>query len=117
MRPNQTKTDVQTRTEAFVTELVREKGADALIPWFLILSYLYYTCNQSAVTDEFFDDMCRRMLAEWSTLQHPHKHRIHESDLEAGTGYAVKVPERAKRAAELFLSHVIGVSDARTNPL
>lgn len=107
----------QVRVEAYIQELARVKGTSILIPWFLLLSYCYYERDLSLVTDSFFDEMCRRMLAEWPTLRHPDKHRISEEDLSAGTGYAVKVPERAKGAAEEFLRHTLGVSDAPTNPL
>lgn len=52
-------------------------------------SYLYYHCDTSVIPDGDYDDLCKRLLAEWSKIKHPHKHLISKADLEAGSGYAI----------------------------
>ena len=72
------------------------------VPWYLITSYLYYHRNESIISDPLFDEMCKRMLDNWSDIKHPHKRLIKKSDLEAGTGFALKersYPNITKSAA------------------
>ena len=37
-----------------------------------------------------FDTLCKRLLENWDSVEHMHKHLISKHDLTAGTGYAIK---------------------------
>lgn len=61
------------------------------VAWYLMLSYLYYECNESAVPDTVFDMLCARLLKNLEEAQkHIHGHLISEDMLRAGTGFALK---------------------------
>lgn len=76
-------------------------GPDAMVPWWLIASYLYYMHDISIISDALFDHMSRDMLNQWDTITHDHKHLISEDDLQAGSGFAIpKYPDRVRYAAK-----------------
>ncbi len=58
-----------------------------LVSYYLMASYLYYIKDVSAIPDTTFDQLCKRLLSEFETVDHPHKYLVSELDLEAGTGY------------------------------
>jgi len=66
---------------------------------YLIHSYLYYECDESIIPDSEFDQLCRRLLMNWSTQQSAYKKYISKHDLEAGTGFT------------LFYNHQTGKRD------
>lgn len=59
---------------------------------FLTASYIYYLhpSARPITTDAVFDWCCKRLIAQWDTIIHPHKHLIKLDDLEAGTGFALR---------------------------
>lgn len=63
---------------------------NAVVPWFLMASYLYYVHHRSLLSDALYDQMAREMLANWEDVDHRHKHMITTGDLEAGTLYRHK---------------------------
>ena len=71
--------------------LFEENGSDILVPWFLMASFLYYHCGVSLLTDEYYDGVCGRLLADYDSLTHPHARLISRDDLKAGTGYRLKL--------------------------
>ena len=79
-----------------------------LIPYYLMLSYLYYVKNESLIEDTEFDIMCKDILNEWDEIEHFHKHLIDKSSLQAGTGYDLNYPHRVVSAAELLLKEYQG---------
>jgi len=56
---------------------------------YLIHCYLYYQLNESVISDEDFDKLCVRLLANWPTTQSVYKKYISKNDLEAGTGFTL----------------------------
>ena len=77
-----------------------------LVAWFLMASYQYYILDQSLISDELFDAVCKELLACWDYVHHMHKHLLLKSDLEAGTGHRLKAedyPEMVKNAATFLL--------------
>lgn len=88
----------------------------ALVPYFLMASYLYYIHDISPIPDHQFDLLCKRMLDEWKDIQHPHKCLIKKGDLAAGSGYAIperKFPTITKSAAFQW-ARSIGALNAET---
>ena len=71
-----------------------------LVPYYLMSSYLYYKKNKQVLTDDEFDTLCKRLLDEWDSIEHMHKHLITKEDLKAGTGYAIKYTNMIIGAAE-----------------
>tara|TARA_R100000544_G_C2208615_1_gene50677 strand:- start:614 stop:832 length:219 start_codon:yes stop_codon:yes gene_type:complete len=63
-------------------------------------SYLYYKKDKQVLTDDEFDTLCKRLLDEWDSIEHMHKHLITKEDLQAGTGYAIEYTNMIIGAAE-----------------
>ena len=61
------------------------KNINMMVPWYLMASYAYYKEDDAILTDGFFDDMGKTMLACWDEIEHFHKEHISKGDLEAGT--------------------------------
>jgi len=72
--------------EAYAEECFT-KNQNLMVSWFLILSYLYYDCDLTLVSDAFFDRLCKDLSANLDRLSHAHKHLITHDMLTAGTGY------------------------------
>lgn len=91
--------------EAFATELF-ERRPQARIAWFLMLSYLYYECDLSLVSDGFFDNMCLVLKQDFKALEHPHKHLITRSMLNASSGHSLagKFPGKVVSAATALVA-------------
>lgn len=66
-----------------------------MVPWYLMASYAYYQEDDAILSDGFFDDMGKTMLACWDDIEHFHKELISKDDLTAGT-YLGEYPERVK---------------------
>jgi len=73
--------------------------AKQLVPYYLMSSYLYYHCDKQVLNDDEFDALGKRLLDEWDSVEHMHKHLITKDDLTAGTGYAIKYTNMIKNAA------------------
>lgn len=77
------------KVEAKATEVI-SANASMMVPWFLMLSYLYYVHDISPTSDEFFDQLCKRLHSVFDDLEHRHKYMIDKDALRAGTGYYLK---------------------------
>ena len=64
-----------------------------MVPWYLMASYAYYQEDDAILSDGFFDEMGKTMLAVWDDIEHFHKHLISRDDLTAGT-YLGEYPAR-----------------------
>jgi hypothetical protein len=62
-----------------------------LIKEYLIHSYLYYILNESIISDDEYDTMCRQLDMNWSNYQSVWKKYVSRADLKAGTGFALFV--------------------------
>lgn len=59
-----------------------------LVPWYLMASYLYYIKDISLLTDLTYDlEVCKRLDAEWESIEHQHKTLVRREELCCGTGY------------------------------
>ena len=74
-----------------------------LVPFYLMSSYLYYKEDRQVLTDEDFDRLAKRLLDNWDSVEHMHKHLISKEDLQAGTGYAIKYTQRIINAAKNWI--------------
>jgi hypothetical protein len=71
-----------------VHTVMRMKGGH-LVQHYLMASYLYYHMNLSPMTDAAFDKLCERLLAQYDSIDHPHKYLIDKGELESGTGFYI----------------------------
>jgi hypothetical protein len=74
------------------------------VPYYLMLSYLYYEKDISIVSDGFFDNMAKDMLSDWENISHMHKHLITTDMLEAGT-YLGEYPLMVQDSAEALVKN------------
>lgn len=72
---------------------VFSENINMMVPWYLMASYAYYKEDESILSDSFFDEMGKTMLAVWDDIEHFHKHLISRDDLTAGT-YLGEYPSR-----------------------
>lgn len=61
-----------------------------LVPIYLMSSYLYYECDKNVLTDTQFDYLCKRILDNWDSIDHMHKHLLDKESLKAGSGYGIE---------------------------
>ncbi len=83
---------------------IQNLSPNRLVPYYLMSSYLYYHADAQVLTDDQYDQICKRLLFEWDNVEHMHKHLITKSDLDAGTGYAIKYTNMIKGAAMAWLA-------------
>lgn len=67
--------------------LIEEFKPGHLVQHYLLASYAYYIRNESPMEDAAFDRLCARLLEEFDTFDHPHKHLIDREMLAAGSGF------------------------------
>lgn len=82
----------------YAAELFSEK-INLMVPWYLMASYAYYVEDEPILSDSFFDEMGKTMIAVWDDIEHMHKHHITLDDLRAGTflgEYPSRVPDALK---------------------
>ena len=80
-----------------------------LCVWYLVHSYLYYRLDDSVITDEEFDTLCKELLKRISNgndeIPNEFKELISKDALDAGTGHSVvysELPDRIVRIAYMF---------------
>ena len=78
---------------------VWEENENMLIPYYLMLSYLYNEQNVSLIDDAEFDKLCKTLLEKLDNLNHMHKHLVSKESLTAGTGYDIKYTNLIKDSA------------------
>ena len=86
-------------TSLYVGHRIWDKNPNMLIPYYLMLSYLYYEKNISLIEDTEFDTMCKTLLEKLDGLTHMHKHLVKKESLTAGTGYDIKYTNMIKDSA------------------
>ena len=78
---------------------VWEKNPNMLVPYYLMLSYLYYEKNISLIEDTEFDNLCQTLLEKYDSVEHMHKHLVSKESLTAGTGYDIVYTNMIKDSA------------------
>tara|TARA_R110002153_G_scaffold29711_16_gene91267 strand:+ start:7249 stop:7539 length:291 start_codon:yes stop_codon:yes gene_type:complete len=78
---------------------VEEISINRCVPYYLMSSYLYYKQDKSVLHDNDYDSLCKRIIKEWDSITHIHKHFISKESLEAGTGYSNQYTNRIVGAA------------------
>lgn len=43
------------------------------VSWYLMASYMYYVCDQNIMPDGDYDELGKRIIAEWDNITHRHK--------------------------------------------
>lgn len=75
-----------------VNEIFKD-NINMMVPWYLMASYAYYVEDDPILTDNFFDNMGKRILENWEKITHFHKHYISKDELKAGS-FLGKYPSR-----------------------
>ena len=69
-----------------VSEAVKA-NPEMLVPWYLILSFLYYQADIALVPDAVYDAICEELAWTTRPLKHRHARLINREALFAGTGF------------------------------
>lgn len=80
------------------SELV-DKPINLLVSYYMMSSYLYYELDKNVFTDDEFNMLCKRLLAEYDDITHHHKHLVSKDNLSASTGYDIVYPQIVKNAS------------------
>jgi len=75
---------MSSKVERILTNRITD-NPNMLVPYYLMLSYAYYVQDDPIVSDGFYDKLARKLLKEYDTIEHHHKHVISKGDLEAGS--------------------------------
>lgn len=89
---------------------VANMPANLLVPWYLMMSYLYYVRNVQVIPDTTYDLLCKRLLDEFDSVEHQHKHLADTESLYAGTAYSIKeYPTIVKSSAMMLVERARGL--------
>lgn len=82
------------------------KNDAMLVVAFLTSSYLYYHKPEmrSICSDATFDWICRELRQKYYEINHPELHLISMEDLNAGSGFALKVSDYGSQCKATALS-------------
>ena len=72
-----------------------DESLNLLVPWYLMAAYAYYVEDDPILSDSFYDRLAQKLLANWDSIEHPHKKLLSKEQLEAGT-YLGEYPSRIK---------------------
>lgn len=95
-----------------------KKNKNTCISWFLLASYCYYLKDESILSDEVFDKMCKWMLDNHQHLEHEHKHLITKEMLGTGSGHSLKevdYPNRVRYSAPVLIKQMYFLTGAASN--
>ena len=67
-------------------------------------SYAYYHLDDSILSDHTFELICKKLLTNYDSITHPHKHLLDLDSLRASTGYDIIFPEMVKDATLKWLA-------------
>ena len=82
---------------------VQKMSPNELVSWFLISSYAYYELGRPVMADMTFDNLTQKLKERYEEADHPHKHLITQSHLDATTGYDIEYPGIVKYSAMNYL--------------
>ena len=88
-----------------------DKDFSLSVPWFLMAGYLYQYCDDSLLSDTFWNGMCRDMDTFWDAIEHHHKHLIFRDGLCTSSAMDYDedhLPSRVVYAARHALKHHTG---------
>lgn len=88
-----------------------------LIPYYLMLCFLYYKHDISMVSDSFFDRLCKALELRYSILEHCHKHLVDVEALQAGTGFNIVFYPQIVQGAAVQLAVELGFEFPRPSKL
>ena len=86
-------------TSLYKGHRIWDKNPNMLIPYYLMLSYLYYEKDITLIDDTEFDQMCKTLLEKYDEVEHMHKPLVKKESLTAGTGYDIVYNNRIVSAA------------------
>jgi NAD-dependent DNA ligase len=83
---------------------IQELDKEKLVPYYLMSCYLYYQKDSNVLSDTEFDQVCKRLDAEWDDIEHYHKDIIDREQVQAASGYAMDFPNLVRGAAMDWLA-------------
>jgi len=61
------------------------RNMNLLVPYYIMMAYRYYECDDPIVSDSLFDSTAKKLLKNWENITHYHKDYLNTDMLEAGT--------------------------------
>jgi len=76
-----------------------DKNNNMLVPWYLMAAYAYYVEDDPILSDQVYDRVVQKIIANWDAIEHQHKHLLSLEQLQAGT-YLGEYPSMVKGAVK-----------------
>lgn len=88
-----------------------------LVPLYILASYAYYHLDRPVLSDGAFDELALALLANWSAIDHRHKHLITLDAVRAGTLLLDEAdyPGMAKGAARDLIAALDGAQNSKSS--
>lgn len=74
-----------------------DQNINMTVPWYIMAAYAYYVEDDPILSDTMFDSLAKKILKNWDTIEHFHKHHLNEDMLVGGT-YLGDYPSRVEGA-------------------
>lgn len=88
----------------YIPPCIEPRVAFIAIRAYAAYSYLYYQLDESLITDDEYDGLCKWLLANYSWVKpHDINNYLDEGRLQAGTGYDLTIVGQTKDYAESLL--------------
>lgn len=97
--------------ESLCEVAVLNYGPSMLVPWHLITSFAYYHLNESLVSDEFYDKLCKDLLDAMDALEVDHFNMdlVDTAALKAGTAFHLKLDAYPQRVRSVAMKMALGL--------
>lgn len=61
------------------------KNQNMAVPYYLMASYAYYKEDDPIFSDDYYDMLAKKILHNWESIEHYHKHLLDRDMLVAGS--------------------------------
>lgn len=72
------------KSETVATKRISE-NPNLMVPFYIMASYAYYVEDSPIFSDGFYDKLAKKILKNWDTIEHYHKHFLDKDALDAGS--------------------------------
>lgn len=68
---------------------INNESLDKLVTVYMVASFCYHKLNETIISDEDYDQVCRRLISEYDSITHQHKSFLDKGALRAGSGFHI----------------------------
>lgn len=68
---------------------IQNESLDKLVSVYMVASFCYHKLNETIISDDDYDQVCRRLLHNYDNITHQHKKYLDKGALRAGSGFHI----------------------------